>query len=66
MRYFVPEIRLASELPTQARIQDKLPKQPDFLTYFCDGPNFGDAGMSYIFLKDTRALPQGWFFWQSG
>jgi hypothetical protein len=24
MRYFVPEIRLASELPTQACIQDKL------------------------------------------
>jgi hypothetical protein len=42
------------------------PKQPHLLTHFCDGPNFGDAGIGYIFLKDTGALPQGWFFWQCG
>jgi hypothetical protein len=41
-------------------------KRPDLLTYCCDGPNFGDAGIGYIFLKDTGSLPQGWFFWQCG
>jgi hypothetical protein len=41
-------------------------QQPDVLTYCCDGPNFGDAGIGYIFLKDNGGLPQGWFFWQCG
>jgi hypothetical protein len=40
-------------------------KQPD-LTYFCDGPNFGDGGMGYIFLDNKKPVPQGWFFSQSG
>ena len=42
------------------------PKKSDLLTYCCDGPNFGDAGMGYIFLKDTQAIVQGWFFSQCG
>lgn len=32
----------------------------------CDGPNFGDAGMGYIFLRPQAEKPDGWFFWQCG
>lgn len=39
---------------------------PDLLTYFCDGPSFGDAGMGYIFIDSKKPLPEGWFFSQSG
>jgi hypothetical protein len=37
-------------------------------THFCQGPNFGDGGMAYIFLSpsDDDDVPNGWFFWQSG
>jgi|SRR6516225_1925161 hypothetical protein len=42
------------------------PDNPQELTYFCSGPNFGDAGIGYIFLKDAAGVPEGWFFWQCG
>ncbi len=32
----------------------------------CDGPNFGDAGIGYIFLRHQSGKPNGWFFWQCG
>jgi hypothetical protein len=38
-------------------------------THICQGPNFGDAGMAYIFLSpadDEEDVPSGWFFWQCG
>lgn len=33
-------------------------------TYIGSGPNFGDAGMGYIFLMNVQTRPEGWFFWQ--
>jgi hypothetical protein len=41
-------------------------KHPELLSYFCEGPNFGDAGMGYVFIRDTGSAPQGWFFTQCG
>jgi hypothetical protein len=35
-------------------------------THSCMGPNFGDCGIGYIFLRSGRAVPEGWFFWQCG
>ena len=32
----------------------------------CDGFNFGDAGIGYIFLRYQSEKPDGWFFWQCG
>jgi hypothetical protein len=31
-----------------------------------EGPNYGDAGTAYVFLRVTGELPEGWFFWQCG
>jgi hypothetical protein len=39
-------------------------QHPKSLTYFCEGPNFGDAGIGYLFLKNAGERPEGWFFWQ--
>jgi hypothetical protein len=33
-------------------------------THCCQGPNFGDAGIGYFFLRDGKPVPEGWFFWQ--
>ncbi|WP_156120567.1 hypothetical protein [Neosynechococcus sphagnicola] len=30
----------------------------------CEGPNFGDGGIGYIFLRHHSEKPDGWFFWQ--
>jgi len=30
----------------------------------CDGPNFGDGGIGYIFVRQGAGKPEGWFFWQ--
>jgi hypothetical protein len=30
------------------------------------GPNFGDGGIAYLFLKHTDSVPIAWFFWQCG
>jgi hypothetical protein len=35
-------------------------------SHYCKGPNFGDGGIAYLFLKDSQDLPEGWFFWQCG
>jgi hypothetical protein len=35
-------------------------------THFCEGPNFGDAGIGYIFLQMQEPHPKGHFFWQCG
>lgn len=37
---------------------------PVQFTHACEGPNFGDAGMGYIFIRDTAGVPEGLFFWQ--
>jgi hypothetical protein len=34
--------------------------------WMCDGPNFGDGGIGYIFLRHQSGKPDGWFFWQCG
>ena len=33
-------------------------------THICPSPNFGDAGIGYVFLRKTEGTPEGWFFWQ--
>jgi hypothetical protein len=35
-------------------------------SYYCEGPNFGDGGIAYLFLRDAAGVPEGWFFWQCG
>jgi hypothetical protein len=35
-------------------------------THFCQGPNFGDWGIGYFFLRSGNPVPEGWFFWQCG
>jgi hypothetical protein len=35
-------------------------------THYAIGPNFGDGGIAYLFLKQTDSVPIGWFFWQCG
>jgi hypothetical protein len=35
-------------------------------THFCEGPNFGDCGIGYVFLRSGKSVPEGWFFWQCG
>ena len=35
-------------------------------THCGTGPNFGDGGIAYLFLRPTAPLPEGRFFWQCG
>ena len=35
-------------------------------SHCCEGPNFGDRGIGYIFLRNTATTPEGWFVWQCG
>jgi len=36
-------------------------------THYAEGPNFGDGGIAYLFLKsETHSPPRGWVFWQCG
>ncbi len=35
-------------------------------SHYCWGPNFGDCGIGYLFLRDMTAVPEGWFFAQCG
>jgi hypothetical protein len=49
-----------------ARVEGISESQREEGTYFCDGPNFGDAGSAYIFLRDGAGGPEGWLCWQCG
>jgi hypothetical protein len=35
-------------------------------SHYCLGPNFGDGGIAYLFIRNVAATPEGWFFWQCG
>jgi len=35
-------------------------------SHYCEGPNFGDGGIAYLFLRAKVGVPEGWFFWQCG
>lgn len=35
-------------------------------THICQGPNFGDCGIGYVFLRTNKTVPECWFFWQCG
>jgi len=39
-------------------------KVVDGCTHYTEGPNFGDCGMGYIFIKKSKGKPKGYFFWQ--
>ena len=43
-------------------VQD--PEQWEGRSHYCQGPNFGDGGIAYLFLRNTPTGPEGWFFWQ--
>jgi hypothetical protein len=43
---------------------DPDPRQQAGRTHFCQGPNFGDCGIGYVFLRRGKPVPEGWFFWQ--
>lgn len=42
------------------------PEQWEGRSHYCEGPNFGDGGIAYLFLRDGSTTPRGWFFWQCG
>jgi hypothetical protein len=42
------------------------PERWEGRTHFCEGPNFGDGGVAYLFLRNEQGTPDGWFFWQCG
>jgi hypothetical protein len=33
-------------------------------SWLTEGPNFGDGGIGYIFVRTTAGATEGWFFWQ--
>jgi hypothetical protein len=33
-------------------------------SHWCEGSNFGDAGIAYLFVRNTSTKPEAWFFWQ--
>ena len=35
-------------------------------THYCEGPNFGDGGIAYLFIQQQGQKALGWFFWQCG
>jgi hypothetical protein len=35
-------------------------------SHYCEGPNLGDGGIAYLFLRKTQSTPEGWYFWQCG
>ena len=57
--------------PPASEIPNVYPNPQQYLgrTHICQGPNFGDGGMAYLFLSpgdEEDELPAGWFFWQCG
>lgn len=48
-----------------SRVQED-PEHWEGRSHVCEGPNFGDGGIAYLFLKDSERAPEGWFFWQCG
>lgn len=41
-------------------------KQWEGRTHWCEGPNFGDGGIAYLYVNLQSEPPSGWFFWQCG
>ena len=39
-------------------------KRSEGRTHVAQGPNFGDVGIAYLFLRPGPPVPKGWFFWQ--
>ena len=35
-------------------------------THFGEGPNFGDGGIAYLFLRQAAGMPRGCLLWQCG
>ena len=35
-------------------------------TWCADGPNFGDGGIGYVFVREVGGVPEAKFFWQCG
>jgi len=57
--FFVPPLSPNEEVySTENRLAGR--------THICQGPDFGDTGIGYIFLRTTSSSPEGWFFWQCG
>jgi hypothetical protein len=42
------------------------PEKFEGRTHVAIGPNFGDGGIAYLFLKDTDGVPRGKMLWQCG
>lgn len=48
-----------------AVVADRADQRPG-VTWWAMGPNFGDAGIGYIFVRTDGTRPEGRFFWQCG
>lgn len=42
------------------------PEKWEGRSHYSEGPNFGDGGIAYLFLRRTEGLPEARFFWQCG
>lgn len=62
-RFFKSVIRLPAQ-PAGPLHEDK--EHFEGRTHWAQGPNFGDGGIGYIFLKRGDGVPEGLFFWQCG
>jgi hypothetical protein len=40
------------------------PERWEGRSHYCEGPNLGDGGLAYLFIRRTGAVPEGWFSWQ--
>ena len=66
------KVRIAEHMSLDGVIQPGGPNEEAFIdgekyegrNWLIEGPNFGDGGLDYIFVRTTSGEPEGWFFWQ--
>jgi len=63
---FVGQLSASYQFLEEPAAQTALSIYPSSDYWACEGPNFGDGGIGYIFLRDGSEKPEGWFFWQCG
>lgn len=61
---FVGQLSASYQFLQEPAPQKNVSIYPSSDGWACEGPNFGDGGLGYIFLRSGSAKPEGWFFWQ--